>query len=172
MRTFAVAALFALSTVACAVTPAPTALAATGAQSSGGQPAAPTADVPSSGGATLATAQSIGRGTTIEGWSAQGHPRYYRVEPSGSGEVSGTLYVQIMGNEGPSSGLLGMLWILGLDAAVRDQYGLAVYQTQASGRSDRVDFSPRIPSSEPFIIHFDCEKCLAEYAVYYKLVIK
>lgn len=146
-----------------------------GAPGSAGSPeAAPAAaapDFPMSGGTSLAQAEPISRGSTIEGVVWKEQPRYYRIQLGQGEELKMIWYTQIISSSGSGAGLNPVLAVLDEMGGKLMESMEATYATTAQNRFDRAEINYFASRTGPVFIQIDCTKCY-EARIHYKLVVE
>jgi len=176
MRTIIAASLLALSGVACyaraePIPQAPQTVYAAPAPAQGpGTSVAPAPQVPTTGGASMETAEPIAMGSTMEGWASKDQQRWYRIDMAQPGELRFSLFTQIMANRGQGAGVGPMVYIVNSQGGKLNQWMAATYATSGTGNFDQIDASVAVPQTGAIYIQIDCQDCGAEM-VHYKIVI-
>jgi hypothetical protein len=147
---------------------APSASAAQAAQAPAAAQAPPAART--SGGTSIAGAEPVARGDTVEGVVSAGAPRYYRIELRRGEELDLTWLTRV-DTRGPSGGANPRLNILDAMGGTLLSRMEATYATAGTDRWEREDVLYAHAVAGPAVIQVECGLCGA-VAVHYRIVVE
>jgi hypothetical protein len=144
------------------------------AASAAAAPSASAAQAPpaarTSGGTSIAGAEPVARGDTVEGVVSAGAPRYYRIELRRGEELDLTWLTRV-DTRGPSGGANPRLNILDAMGGTLLSRMEATYATAGTDRWEREDVLYAHAVAGPAVIQVECGLCGA-VAVHYRIVVE